>query len=83
LVCELDHYQFTLTKAKKCKKLQKMQNIKNNKMRSHIKNNNCFEFVLGQFQGQAGGRQEVGVEREVQREGALPEPRQDRNVRRG
>ncbi len=52
-------------------------------MRSHIKNNNCFEFVLGQFQGQAGGRQEVGVEREVQREGALPEPRQDRNVRRG
>jgi hypothetical protein len=60
--------------AKKCK------NAKNNKMRSHINNNNCFELVPGQFQGQAGGRQEVGVEREVQREGALPEPRQDRNV---
>ena len=44
---------------------------------------NYFELVPGQFQGQAGGRQEVGVEREVQREGALPEPRQDRNVWRG
>jgi hypothetical protein len=55
---------------------------KNSKYKMQSPKINCFKLVSGQFQGQAGGRQEVGVEREVQREGALPESRQDRNVRR-